>query len=162
MHILNIICFFSILFVNCLALKVYKSTAKLKEHNVVSGLHYKNILDQKSNKGRVPGAKTLAQTILFSICSNFCQKKEKSWEGSHFSKSKQTLNVSFLSLMLEEIFWRIFLTNNFDKFFWRIFLTNSLDESFLQIFLTNCLTFHALQAFSDLVFDKNGTKVPIL
>ena len=64
MHIINTICFFSILFINCLALKVYKSTAILKEPNVVSGLHYKNILDQKMDKGRVAGAKILAQTTV--------------------------------------------------------------------------------------------------
>ena len=47
-----------------MALKVYKSTAILKEPNVVSGLHYKNILDQKMDKGRVAGAKILAQTTV--------------------------------------------------------------------------------------------------
>ena len=101
MHIINTICFFSILFINCLALKVYKSTAKLKEHNVVSGLHYKNILDQKSDKGRVAGANVLDQTILFSVCSIFVKKPKRFWRVPIFFFFKIETNSKCLVFFTE-------------------------------------------------------------
>ena len=123
MHIINTICFFSILFINCLALKVYKSTAKLKEHNVVSGLHYKNILDQKSDKGRVAGAKILDQTIFFSVCSNFCQKNEKVWRVPIFFFFKIKTNSKCLWFFLTKMELNIWVCR-------RIHYLSSNDQTF--------------------------------